>query len=122
MLATICILKPQLALADYVAIGQITSTSCKTYIFIGSCEPVTVDAIDVSGKLYEPRRRYEHVTTYDEEKQTCTVRVGRGGGISITDALVKAIAAPTFYTRKSDGSMSKIEIEYMKFKCRQVSG
>jgi hypothetical protein len=108
------------AYADFVADGSITSSSCSNYIFFGSCKTVTVDAVEVDGKLFEPRRRFQEVTSYDEEKKKCSVRVSRSTGLSITGAVSKALTAPTFLTKTSVG-FEKIEnIEYMSFKCRRA--
>jgi hypothetical protein len=108
------------AYADFVAVGPITSSSCSNYILFGSCKTVTVDAVEVDGKLYEPRRHFQEVTSYDEEKNKCSVRVSRSTGLSMTGAVAKALTAPTFLTKTSSG-LEKIEnIEYMSFKCRRA--
>lgn len=108
------------ALADFHAVGPITSSSCSNYILFGSCKTVTVDAVEVDGKLYEPRRSFQEVTSYDEEKNKCSVRVSRSTGLSITGAITKALTLPTFLTKTPSG-FEKIEnIEYMSFKCRRT--
>lgn len=109
------------AFADFLAIGPITSSSCSNYILFGSCKTVTVDAVEADGKLYEPRRHFQEVTSYDEEKNKCSVRVSRPTGLSITGAVAKALTAPTFLTKTASG-LEKIEnIEYMSFKCRRTN-
>jgi hypothetical protein len=106
------------ARADFVAVGPITSSSCSNYILFGSCKTVTVDAIELDGKLYEPQRHFREVTSYSEKENKCTVRVSRSTGLSITGAAAKALTAPIFLT-KSAGSFEKIKnIEYISFKCR----
>ena len=91
------------AYADFIAVGPITSSSCTNYIFFGACETVTVDAVEVDGKLYEPRRHFQEVTSHDKEKNKCSVRVSRSTGFSITGAATKALTETTFLTKTSSG-------------------
>lgn len=108
------------AYADFLAVGPLKSSSCSNYILFGSCKTVTVDAVEVDGRLYEPRRHFQEVTSYDEEKSSCSVRVSRSTGLSITGAVAKALTEPTFLTKTSTGFEKIKNIEYMSFKCRRV--
>lgn len=106
--------------ADFIAIGPITSSACSDYIFFGSCKKVTIDAVEVDGKLYEPRRRFHEVTSHDEKKNKCDVRVSRSTGLSVTGAIAKSLTGPTFLTKTSSGFEKAGNIEYLSFQCRRV--
>ena len=105
--------------AGYEAIGPITSSSCSNYLVFSSCDVVNVDALSINGEMYEPRREWDKVDEYNQNKGTCIVRIGRAGSLAITDKIINAATAPVFYTRKS-GKLEKINIEYLRFKCRQT--
>ena len=110
------------AYADFVAVGPITTSSCSNFIFFGSCKTVTVDAVEVDGNLYEPRRHFQEVTSYDKEKNKCSVKVSRSTGLwTMTGAVAKTLTEPIFLTKTLNG-LEKIEnIEYMSFECREVN-
>lgn len=108
------------AYAEYIAVGPITASSCKQFLIFGSCETVTVDAASSKGSYYEIKRVWPEVDQYDRSTETCKVRVGSGGDSSLISSAVKAATAPAFYTRKGN-DFEKINIEYIRFKCRQVN-
>jgi hypothetical protein len=104
--------------AEYLATGSIQGQVCSG-IVIQACSFRTVSAVKGSdGRLYEIKRSFASVTSYNDATNRCIVRI-KARGDSIISWGIDAIKNPTFYEMSAGGQYEPIDVEYLSFKCVQ---
>lgn len=102
------------ASADYIVTGPITGLDC----FLMVCSTHQIDAVEgEDGQKYSPARRYAHVSDYTKFRNSYRCRIDTKANFGLLGRAFNAIAAPTFYTRQSDGSFKEVDVESISFEC-----
>ena len=119
----ISLLWGKIAIADYVATGNISGIVCSGFVF-KSCPPTRVDAVKgKDGQLYSLARRYSKVSSFNGSR--CWIELKskaageRYGGYGLLDVIINAFGQ-TFYQKQKDGSFKKIDVERLMFDCIKI--